>query len=59
MCTIQELLEHSIVQTTMVYTHVARKNALGLTSPLDRTMKSIDNTPNGNDGRSVNSSPDS
>ena len=34
--TIQELLGHSSVQTTMVYTHVARKNALGVTSPLDR-----------------------
>jgi integron integrase len=35
--TIQELLGHSSVQTTMVYTHVARKNALGVTSPLDRS----------------------
>ncbi len=34
--TIQELLGHASVQTTMIYTHVARKNALGVTSPLDR-----------------------
>lgn len=34
--TIQELLGHTSVQTTMIYTHVARKNALGVTSPLDR-----------------------
>jgi integron integrase len=33
---IQELLGHVSVQTTMIYTHVARKNALGVTSPLDR-----------------------
>lgn len=33
--TIQELLGHSSVQTTMIYTHVAAKNILGVTSPLD------------------------
>jgi len=33
--TIQELLGHSSVQTTMIYTHVAGKNILGVTSPLD------------------------
>ena len=26
------------VQTTMIYTHVARKNALGVTSPLDSVI---------------------
>jgi integrase len=57
--TIQELLGHASVQTTMVYTHVARKNALGVTSPLDRTMNTIDNKQNGNDDRSVTGSPDS
>lgn len=36
--TIQELLGHTSVQTTMIYTHVARKNALGVTSPLDRPL---------------------
>ncbi|MHB8791345.1 MAG: integron integrase [Desulfobulbaceae bacterium] len=33
--TIQELLGHSSLQTTMIYTHVAGKNILGVTSPLD------------------------
>ncbi len=33
--TIQELLGHSNINTTMVYTHVARKNKLGVKSPLD------------------------
>jgi integron integrase len=34
--TIQELLGHKNVQTTMIYTHVASKNKLGVRSPLDR-----------------------
>jgi integron integrase len=33
--TIQELLGHSNVQTTMIYTHVAARNKLGVRSPLD------------------------
>ena len=33
--TIQELLGHANVQTTMIYTHVARKNKLGVKSPMD------------------------
>lgn len=33
--TIQELLGHSNLQTTMIYTHVAGKNILGVSSPLD------------------------
>ncbi len=33
--TIQDLLGHASLKTTMVYTHVARKNRLGVKSPLD------------------------
>lgn len=33
--TIQELLGHTNLQTTMIYTHVAKKNILGVRSPLD------------------------
>ncbi|MBW2039050.1 MAG: integron integrase [Deltaproteobacteria bacterium] len=33
--TIQELLGHQNLQTTMIYTHVAKKNILGVKSPLD------------------------
>ncbi len=34
--TIQELLGHKDVSTTMIYTHVAQTNKLGVQSPLDR-----------------------
>ncbi len=34
--TIQELLGHKNLQTTMIYTHVASKNILGVRSPLDK-----------------------
>jgi site-specific recombinase XerC len=34
--TIQELLGHQNLQTTMIYTHVAKKNVLGVQSPLDK-----------------------
>jgi site-specific recombinase XerD len=33
--TVQELLGHASVTTTMIYTHVLNKGPLGVTSPLD------------------------
>ena len=33
--TVQELLGHADVRTTMIYTHVMKKSALGVVSPLD------------------------
>jgi site-specific recombinase XerD len=33
--TIQDLLGHASLKTTMIYTHVAAKNKMGVKSPLD------------------------
>jgi site-specific recombinase XerD len=33
--TIQELLGHSVVRTTMIYTHVLNRGGRGVRSPID------------------------
>jgi len=41
---VQELLGHAKPETTMIYTHVAKKDILNIESPLDTALKSFYNT---------------
>jgi site-specific recombinase XerD len=34
--TVQNLLGHSNLETTMIYTHLTKKNMMGVMSPLDK-----------------------
>jgi len=36
--TIQELLGHTSLQTTMIYTHVLHRDGLGIHNPADKIM---------------------
>lgn len=40
--TVQELLGHTNLKTTMIYTHVAKKNKTGVTSPLEKIIQHPD-----------------
>ena len=46
---IQELLGHSKPETTMIYTHVSRKDIMKIESPLDVTVKEMLNSDKNNE----------
>ena len=43
---VQELLGHSKPETTMIYTHVARKDLLAIRSPLDHAIEQLNRSNN-------------
>jgi site-specific recombinase XerD len=40
--TVQELLRHSGVRTTMIYTHVLNRGGKGVRSPADRLTRGLE-----------------
>ena len=50
---IQELLGHSSPETTMIYTHVSKKDILKIESPLDALIKQMSTPQNKNNNPSI------
>ena len=46
---IQSLLGHAKPETTMIYTHVKRKDLMNIQNPLDIALKKLNNRDNDNE----------
>lgn len=54
---VQELLGHSKPETTMIYTHIAKKDLLQIKSPLDMAVEQLTKTPKGASNISIARNP--